>query len=59
MHIVSPSRTKGILLHIVSKTSAKDQLIPWKHDTTGIFNFLKNFLGFVYLFTKLIACDHE
>ena len=44
---------------IVSKTSAKDQLIPWKHDTTGIFNFLKNFLGFVYLFTKLIACDHE
>ena len=30
---------------IVSEGSAKDQLIHWKHDTRGIFNCFKNFLG--------------
>ena len=38
---------------IVSEASAEDQLINWKHDTRGIFK------GFIYSFTKLVACDHE
>ena len=43
---------------IASEPSAEDQLIHWKHNSRGIFS-LKYFKGFVYLLTKLIACDHE
>ena len=44
---------------IVFEASAKDQLIHWKHDTRGILNCFKDFKGFIYSSTKLIACDHE
>ena len=40
---------------IVSEASAEDQLIHWKHDITGIFNYFKDFEG-VHLFIHNINC---
>ena len=38
---------------IVSKASAEDQVLHWKHDTRGIFNCSKNFKGLDYLIYKI------
>ena len=43
---------------IVSRASAEDQSIENMTPEISL-TVLKTFKGFVYLFIKLIACDHE